>query len=171
MEQGKRNEELQKRIIDYETLRRKYNNKLTFLKNQLNTTGETIEQERTINEQTLHLLRNEVAKLKNSLMDAQRREQQLLHFKQAVAKIMGVSYTIPNHELISRLQKLVDAHHDFTTISRRYDDPVLRLTTKSPSGGRYTRISDRYDDSGYTDANLDDSDDNLFKLQTGSHYI
>lgn len=153
-------------------MRRKYNNKLTFLKNQLNTTGETIEQERSVNEQTMQMLRNEIAKLKNNLCDVQRREQQLLHFKQAVAKIMGVSYTILNHELISRLQKLVDAHHDFTTISRRYDDPVLRLTTKSPSGGgRYTRISDRYDDSGYTDANLDDSDDNLFKVQTGSHYI
>lgn len=70
----------------------------------------------------------------------------------------------------SRLQKLVDAHHDFTLVSRRYDDPVLRLTARSPTGGsRCTRTPDRsrYDDSGYTDpVDLDDIDDDLYKRQS-----
>lgn len=72
--------------------------------------------------------------------------------------------------LFFRLQKLVDAHHDFTLVSRRYDDPVLRLTARSPTGGsRCTRTPDRsrYDDSGYTDpVDLDDMDDDMYKRQS-----
>lgn len=62
----------------------------------------------------------------------------------------------------------MDAHHDFTLVSRRYDDPILRLTSRSPTGGgsRCTRTPDRsirYDDSGYVDgADLDYLDDDLY---------
>lgn len=98
-----------------------------------------------------------------------RRESQLQSFKASVAKILGIELPMPDYELISRLQKLVDAHHDFTLVSRRYDDPVLRLTSRSPTiggSGRYTRTPDksRYDDSGYADAaDIDDIDDDLYK--------
>ncbi|KAJ8922565.1 hypothetical protein NQ315_007595 [Exocentrus adspersus] len=170
LERGRKIEELQKRLIESESLRTKYNRKVTMLKDQVRQTGETIEQERNISEHSMQLLRDELARVKDNLSDVQRREAQLQSFKHSVAKILGVALPMPDYELISRLQKLVDAHHDFTLVSRRYDDPVLRLTARSPTGGsRISRTPERsrYDDSGYTDAaDLDDIDDDLFKRQT-----
>lgn len=111
-------EDLQKRLIESEALRTKYNRKLTMLKDQVRSTGETIEQERSINEHSLQLLRDEIARLKETLSDVQRREAQLQSFKSSVAKILGIALPMPDYELISRLQKLVDAHHDFTLVRR-----------------------------------------------------
>lgn len=175
LERGRKIEDLQKRLIESETLRTKYNRKVTLLKDQVRTTGNTIEQERNINEHSLQLLRDELARIKDDLTEAHRRDVQLQNFKGSVAKILGVALPMPDYELISRLQKLVDAHHDFTLVSRRYDDPVLRLATRSPTiigGSRCTRTPDRsrYDDSGYTDAVdiIDDIvDDDLFKSRQG----
>ncbi|KAG5886628.1 hypothetical protein JTB14_013075 [Gonioctena quinquepunctata] len=170
LERGRKIEDLQKRLIESETLRTKYNRKVTLLKDQVRATGDNIEQERNISGHSMQLIRDELARVKDNLSEMQRREAQLQNFKHSVAKILGVALPMPDYELVSRLQKLVDAHHDFTLVSRRYDDPVLRLTARSPTGGsRCTRTPDRsrYDDSGYTDAaDLDDIDDDLFKRQT-----
>ncbi|XP_045480257.1 coiled-coil domain-containing protein 170 [Harmonia axyridis] len=167
LERGRKIEDLQKRLIESETLRTKYNRKLTQLKDQVRTTGETIDQERNISEHSMQLLRDELSRVKDTLSEIQRREAQLQSFKSSIAKILGVALPMPDYELIGRLQKLVDAHHDFTLVSRRYDDPVLRLATRSPTGGsRVSRTPDRsrYDDSGYTDGvDIDDIDDDLFK--------
>lgn len=169
LERGRKIEELQKRLIESETLRTKYNRKVSMLKDQVRSTGETIEQERSMNEHSIHMLRDELARIKDALSDVNRREGQLQNFKNSIAKILGAPLPIPDYELITRLQKLVDAHHDFTLVSRRYDDPVLRMTSRSPTGGsRCTRTPDRsrYDDSGYTDAvDIDDIDDDLYKTR------
>nr|CAI5855773.1 unnamed protein product [Callosobruchus analis] len=174
LERGRKIEELQKRLIESESLRTKYNRKVQLLKDQVRTTGDTIEQERTISDHSIQLLRDELARVKETLADIQRREAQLQSFKHSIAKILGAPLPMPDYELISRLQKLVDAHHDFTLVSRRYDDPALRLTARSPTlGSRGVRTPDRslrYDDSGYADVAADisdDVDDDLFKTRTG----
>lgn len=133
----------------------------------MRATGETVEQERSISDHSLQVIRDELSRVKENLCDVNRREAQLQSFKSSVAKILGVALPMPDFELISRLQKLVDAHHDFTLVSRRYDDPVLRLTARSPTGGsRLSRTPDRsvrYDDSGYMDApDIDDEDDDIY---------
>ncbi|CAG9761995.1 unnamed protein product [Ceutorhynchus assimilis] len=170
LERARKIEELQKKLIDSETIRTKYNRKVTLLKEQIRHTGETIDQERNISGHSLQLLRDELARVKDQLSEFQRRESQLQSFKHSIAKILGVVLPMPDYELVSRLQKLVDAHHDFTIVSRRYDDPVLRLTARSPTGGsRISRTPDRsrYDDSGYVDAvDLDNSDEDLYKRQS-----
>lgn len=154
-------------MIESEALRTKYNRKVTLLKDQVRTTGQSIEQERSISEHSMQLIRDELARLKDNLSEVTRRETQLQNFKGNIAKILGVILPVPDYELVSRLQKLVDAHHEFTIVSRRYDDPVLRLTSRSPTlGSRYTRTPDkpRFDDSGYADAaDFDDIDGDLYK--------
>ncbi|XP_065158638.1 coiled-coil domain-containing protein 170 isoform X2 [Atheta coriaria] len=166
LERGRKIEELQKRLIESESLRTRYNRKVTLLKDQVRTTGDTIDQERHLSDQSIQLLRDELARLKEQYCEVNRREAQLINFRASVAKILGIVLPLPDYEVINRLQKLVDAHHDFTLVSRRYDDPVLRLTARSPTGGsRCTRTPDRsrYDDSGYTDpVDIDDIDDELF---------
>lgn len=153
--------------MESEALRVKCNRKVAVLKEQVRATGDTVEQERHMSEHSLQLLREELSRMKDALSETDRRDSQLQNFRCSVAKILGCVLPMPDYELVSRLQKLVDAHHDFTVVSRRYDDPVLRLTSRSPTGGsRCTRTPDRcrYDDSGYVDAgDVDDIDDDTFK--------
>lgn len=102
LERARKIEDLQKRLIESENLRTKYNRKVTQLKDQVRTTGETIDQERNINDHSLQLLRDELARVKDNLLEIQRREAQLQSFKHSVAKILGVALPMPDYELISR---------------------------------------------------------------------
>lgn len=74
-----------------------------------------------------------------------------------MSQLLGLDLPIPDYEIISRLQKLVHAHRDFTLLSRRYDDPLLLGHSPGPAGGgsrtplRMSHSPARYDDSGFVD--------------------
>ncbi|PSN31683.1 hypothetical protein C0J52_24643 [Blattella germanica] len=172
LERGRKVEELQKRLVESEMLRTRYNRKVALLKDQVRTTSQTAEQERSLNDHSIQLLRDELAGLKQSLLDCQRRENSLQSFRTSVSKLLAVDGSLPDFELVSRLQKLVHAHRDFTLVSRRYDDPLL-LRNSPPMGGSRTPMmlgpspggtrTPRYDDSGFVDppdlSTLEDSDE------------
>lgn len=67
--------------------------------------------------------------------------------RNSIAKLLGILVpgSVSDFEMVSRLQKLIDAHHDFTVVSRRYDDPaLLRAASRSPPPSRSrTRTPDR----------------------------
>ncbi|KAG7306257.1 hypothetical protein JYU34_008857 [Plutella xylostella] len=93
--------------------------------------------------------------------------------RNSIAKLLGIALpaSVSDLEMVSRLQKLIDAHHDFTVVSRRYDDPaLLRAASRSPPPSRSrTRTPDRslrYDDSGYADPAFD-LDEELYKARAG----
>ncbi|KAF7992782.1 hypothetical protein HCN44_005126 [Aphidius gifuensis] len=149
LERGRKIEELQKRLVESEMLRTRYGRKLTMVKDQIRTTTESADQERSINDHSLQLLRDELSQVKQSLAEITRRESQLQK-----------PICTPDYEIISRLQKMVSAHRDFTMLSRRYDEPLetspSRCTSIHPvhsvhpprsPGSRCTR----YDDSGFAD--------------------
>ncbi|XP_033231052.1 coiled-coil domain-containing protein 170 isoform X2 [Belonocnema kinseyi] len=177
LERSRKIEELQKRLVESEMLRTKYNRKLTMLKDQMRSTNETIDQERSINDHSMQLLRDELAQVKQdllevrqSLSEATRRESQLQSFRSSVTKLLSEPVCTPDYEIISRLQKMVAAHRDFTMLSRRYDEPLetspSRCTSIHPvhpprsPGSRCTR----YDDSGFADPpDMHDIDDDYNK--------
>ncbi|XP_041981993.1 coiled-coil domain-containing protein 170 [Aricia agestis] len=170
LERARKIEELQKKLDEAEILRTRYNRKVNVLKDQVRATGETLEQERGTLEHQLSITRDDLARTKEALAECQRREAQLHSFRNSIAKLLGilVPSTVPDFEMVSRLQKLIDAHHDFTVVSRRYDDPaLLRAASRSPPPSRCrTRTPDRslrYDDSGYADPPPFDLDDDLYK--------
>ncbi|XP_023287530.1 coiled-coil domain-containing protein 170 [Orussus abietinus] len=178
LERSRKIEELQKRLVESEMLRTRYNRKLTMLKDQVRTTSETAEQERSINDHSLQLLRDELAQVKQNLSEVNRRESQLQSFRVSVAKLLSEPICSPDYEIISRLQKLVSAHRDFTMLSRRYDEPLetspSRCTSIHPThpprspGSRCTR----YDDSGFTDPpDLQDMDDDYTKRPVRSSLL
>ena len=135
-------------------LRTRCNRKLTLLKEQIRTTTETAEQERSISDHSLQLLRDELAQVKQNLSEMTKRESQvsrcfptnltssfrffnrygfllqLQSFRVSVVKLLSEPICTPDYEIISRLQKTIAAHRDFTMLSRRYDEP---LDTTSPS--------------------------------------
>nr|CAD7263040.1 unnamed protein product [Timema shepardi] len=133
----------------------------------LRAISQSADQERALNEHNHQILREELTTVKQSLMDCQRRENALLSFRTSVMKLLGLETPLPDYEVISRLQKVVQAHRDFTLVSRRYEDPLLMgggsrtplLLGHSPAGTR----TPRYDDSGFVDppdlSVLDDSDE------------
>ncbi|KAL0831301.1 hypothetical protein ABMA28_002139 [Loxostege sticticalis] len=171
LEKTRKIEELQKKLDEADLLRARYNRKVNVLKDQVRATGETFEQERTTTEHQISMLRDDLARTKEALAECQRREAQLLSFRHSIAKLLGilVPASVSDFEMVSRLQKLIDAHHDFTVVSRRYDDPaLLRASSRSPPPSRCrTRTPDRslrYDDSGYADPAFD-LDDELYKAR------
>ncbi|CAG4975451.1 unnamed protein product [Parnassius apollo] len=173
LERARKVDELQKKLEEAEMLRTRYNRKVNCLKEQIRTTGETFEQERTTTERQISMLRDDLARTKEALAECQRREAQLQSFRNSIAKLLGilVPSSVSDFEMVSRLQKLIDAHHDFTVVSRRYDDPaLLRASSRSPPPSRCrTRTPDRslrYDDSGYADPAFDLEDD-LYKSRAG----
>ncbi|XP_050673844.1 coiled-coil domain-containing protein 170 [Leptidea sinapis] len=173
LERARKIEDLQKKLDEAELLRSRYCRKVNMLKDQVRATGETFEQERTSTEHQLSTLRDDLARTKEALVECQRREAQLQSFRHSIAKLLGilVPASVSDFEMVSRLQKLIDAHHDFTVVSRRYDDPaLLRASSRSPPPSRCrTRTPDRslrYDDSGYADPAFDIEDD-LYKSRTG----
>ncbi|XP_034950861.1 coiled-coil domain-containing protein 170 [Chelonus insularis] len=160
LERSRKIEDLQKRLVESEMLRTRYSRKLTMLKDQMRTTTETADQERSINDHSLQLLRDELAQVKQNLAEVTRRESQLQSFRVSVAKLLSEPICTPDYEIISRLQKIITAHRDFTMLSRRYDEPLetspSRCTSIHPvhtvhpprsPGSRCTR----YDDSGFAD--------------------
>ncbi|CAD1478361.1 unnamed protein product, partial [Heterotrigona itama] len=158
LERSRKIEEVQKRLVESEMLRTRCNRKLTLLKEQIRSTTETAEQERSISDHSLQLLRDELAQVKQNLSELTKRESQLQSFRVSVVKLLSEPICTPDYEIISRLQKIVAAHRDFTMLSRRYDEP---LDTTSPS--RCTSIHTmhqprspgsrcaRYEDSGFAD--------------------
>ncbi|XP_047990808.1 coiled-coil domain-containing protein 170 [Leguminivora glycinivorella] len=171
LERARKIEELQKKLDEAELLRARYNRKVNVLKDQVRNTGETFEQERTTSEHQINMLRDDLARTKEALAESHRREAQLTSFRNSIAKLLGilVPSSVSDFEMVSRLQKLIDAHHDFTIVSRRYDDPtLLRASSRSPPPSRCrTRTPDRslrYDDSGYADPAFDLEDD-LYKAR------
>lgn len=124
MERGRKIEELQKRLVESEMLRTRYGRKLTMVKDQIRTTTESADQERSINDHSLQLLRDELSQVKQNLAEITRRESQLQSFRVSVAKLLSEPICTPDYEIITRLQKMVSAHRDFTMLSRRYDEPL-----------------------------------------------
>lgn len=177
LERSRKIEELQKRLVESEMLRTRYNRKVTMMKDQLRTTSETTEQERSINDHSMQLVRDELTQVKQTLLEVRqslaettRRESQLQSFRASVAKLLSEPICSPDYEIISRLQKIIAAHRDFTMLSRRYDEPLetspSRCTSIHPvhpprsPGSRCTR----YEDSGYADPpDLHDIDDDFNK--------
>ncbi|CAL1689015.1 unnamed protein product [Lasius platythorax] len=169
LERSRKIDELQKRLVESEMLRTRYNRKLTMAKEQMRTTAETADQERSINDHSLQLIRDELAQVKQNLSEVTRRESQLQSFRVSVAKLLSEPICTSDYEIISRLQKMVAAHRDFTMLSRRYDEPLetspSRCTSIHPvhprsPGSRCTR----YEDSGFADPpDLHDIDDDYNK--------
>lgn len=89
MERGRKIDELQKRLVESEMLRTRYNRKVSLLKDQVRSTGETVEQQRHMNDHTIQVLRDDLARVKDELSEISRREAQLQNFKVSIAKILG----------------------------------------------------------------------------------
>ncbi|XP_046388712.1 coiled-coil domain-containing protein 170 [Ischnura elegans] len=138
LERGRKVEDLQKKLAESELLRTRYNRKMALLKDQVRSTSEVAEQDRNMNDRTIQMLRDELASVKQALADTSRRENQLINFRSSIAKLAGVDpmrCPLPDYEIVSRLQKIVHAHREYSLVSRRYEDPRLLSNTGGGNPG------------------------------------
>ncbi|XP_076297051.1 coiled-coil domain-containing protein 170 [Lasioglossum baleicum] len=178
LERSRKIEELQKRLVESEMLRTRCTRKLTMLKEQIRSCTETAEQERSINDHSLQLLRDELAQIKQNLSDVTKRESQLQSFRVSVVKLLSEPICTPDYEIVSRLQKMAAAHRDFTMLSRRYDEPLDNTPSRCtsvhpvhPHGSPGSRCT-RYEDSGFADPpDLHDIEDEFGKRPVRSSLL
>jgi hypothetical protein len=105
-------------------------------------------------------LREELARVKSALADANHKLTQLQTFKTSVARMLHTREN-PECEILQKLQTVVNAHSEFTLLSRRYEtsSPVpenncARFDEPPPSASQCRPMSSgsphrRYIDSGF----------------------
>lgn len=150
LEQGKTIEELENAVNKLAKSKHKTSAELHDLKNELEMTETQAREKKAQTSQTLQQLNGDLQTTKQALEECRLREKQLLDFRQVLARLLGLdinTLSVPDYEIISRLERLVQAHHahSITTHSLEaslqdmesgfragYDDAVAILRTPSP---------------------------------------
>lgn len=150
LEQGKTIEELENAVNKLAKSKHKTSAELHDLKNELEMTENEAKAKKARSSQTVQQLNSELQTTKQALEESRGREKQLLDFRQVLARLLGLdinTLSVPDYEIISRLERLVQAHHahSITTHSLEaslqdmesgfrsgYDDAVAILRTPSP---------------------------------------
>ncbi|KAL4237945.1 hypothetical protein ACF0H5_002655 [Mactra antiquata] len=122
MEQRKETEELAGQVEELEKLRRKQAHKIRELKSEIDNSTQASEENRVVADNAVQALTSELRTTKTALSTIQTREKQLIDFRNVVARMLGLdinTLAIPDYEIITRLEKLITAHHShtFTTLS------------------------------------------------------
>ncbi|XP_060072809.1 coiled-coil domain-containing protein 170-like [Ylistrum balloti] len=122
LEQRKEIEELSAQVEELEKLRSRQAHKISKLKSSVDLQESESQEKRVIADNAVHALSSELRTTKNALIAIQNREKQLLDFRGVVSRMLGLDLStlaVPDYEIISRLEKLIQAHHNhtFTTMS------------------------------------------------------
>ncbi|XP_069117841.1 coiled-coil domain-containing protein 170-like [Argopecten irradians] len=122
LEQRKEIEELCAQVEELEKLRSRQAHKISKLKSSVDIQESESQEKRVIADNAVHALSSELKTTKNALIAIQNREKQLLDFRGVVSRMLGLDLStlaVPDYEIISRLEKLIQAHHNhtFTTMS------------------------------------------------------
>ncbi|XP_071833080.1 coiled-coil domain-containing protein 170-like [Apostichopus japonicus] len=110
-------EELIKKVEQLEKAKEKQARKLAGMKHELEYSEEEANQSFQKAEQTVMTLSAELKTTKALLAEIQHREHQLQDFRQVIARMLGLDVSvlaIPDYEIISKLEKLIQAHHSNT---------------------------------------------------------
>lgn len=122
LEQRKDIEELAKQVEELEEIRKRQGHKIGELKHGLSETEGTFQDRSVASENAVQALSSELRTTKNALDKLKYNEKQLLDFRTVVARMLGLdinTLAVPDYEIISRLEKLIEAHHSttFATLS------------------------------------------------------
>lgn len=122
LEQRKEIEELTAQVTELEHLRKKQARKIYELKSEVDSSQHSSQENRVVADNAVQALSSELRTTKAALMAVQNREKALIDFRLVVSRMLGLdinTLAVPDYEIISRLEKLINAHHShlFTTMS------------------------------------------------------
>ncbi|GAB1599965.1 coiled-coil domain-containing protein 170-like [Argonauta hians] len=114
LEQQKNLEELSYEIEDLKKIRLKQAQRISNLEMTCKSQEEERKDKYSSSQKTIQSLSSELHTTKNALHSLTDREKQLLDFRNVIGRMLGLdlsSLAIPDYEIISRLEKLIQAHH------------------------------------------------------------
>jgi len=145
-------EELEQAVNKLAKSKEKTAKELKTIKQELEMTETHAKTSQGKTEGTLSQVMSELSTTKEALTESKKREKQLLDFRHVLARLLGLevqSLSVPDYEIIARLERLIQAHHahSITTHSLEtslqdmekgfrtgYDDAVAILRTPRPNG-------------------------------------
>uniref|UniRef100_A0A673T9X9 Coiled-coil domain containing 170 n=1 Tax=Suricata suricatta TaxID=37032 RepID=A0A673T9X9_SURSU len=114
LEQTKAIEDLSKSRDKFEKMKEKAEKKLMSVKSELHSTEHGAKEDRERARNMIEVVTSEMKTLKKSLEEAEKREKQLVDFREVVAQMLGLNMTclaLPDYEIIKCLEGLIHSHH------------------------------------------------------------
>ncbi|XP_012590566.1 PREDICTED: coiled-coil domain-containing protein 170 [Condylura cristata] len=117
LEQNKAIEYLHKSRDKLEKMKEKAEKKLMSVKSELDTTEHEAKEDKERARNMIEVVTSEMKTLKKSLGEAEKREKQLVDFREVVSQMLGLNLTslaLPDYEIIKCLERLIHSHqHHF----------------------------------------------------------
>ncbi|XP_039096906.1 coiled-coil domain-containing protein 170 [Hyaena hyaena] len=114
LEQTKAIEDLNKSRDKLEKMKEKAEKKLMSVKSELYSTEHEAKEDKERARNMIEVVTSEMKTLKTSLEEAEKREKQLVDFREVVAQMLGLNMTslaLPDYEIIKCLERLIHSHH------------------------------------------------------------
>ncbi|XP_028746057.1 coiled-coil domain-containing protein 170 [Peromyscus leucopus] len=114
LEQTKAIEDLNKARDKLEKMKEKAEQKLMSVKSELETTEQEAKEHKERARAMTEVVTSELRTLKKTLEEAERREQQLVDFREVISQMLGLNLTslaLPDYEIIKCLERLIHSHH------------------------------------------------------------
>ena len=122
--------ELEEALDKLEKTKEKQARKIAGMKQELEFTEHEANELHTRAEQSVKALSEDLQATKALLLEVQRRERQLVDFRQVIARMLGMDITtlaVPDYEIISRLEKLIQAHHSHAITAYGLDESLQNM--------------------------------------------
>lgn len=103
-----------------EKIKEKQARKIAGMKQELEYTEAEATEGRSRIQYSVKAMTDELQATKGLLNEIQRRERQLTDFRQVIARMLGmdvITLAVPDYEIISQLEKLIQAHHSHALTS------------------------------------------------------
>ncbi|XP_052606914.1 coiled-coil domain-containing protein 170 [Peromyscus californicus insignis] len=114
LEQTKAIEDLNKARDKLEKMKEKAEQKLMSVKSELETMEQEAKEHKERARAMTEVVTSELRTLKKTLEEAERREQQLVDFREVISQMLGLNLTslaLPDYEIIKCLERLIHSHH------------------------------------------------------------
>ncbi|XP_023562005.1 coiled-coil domain-containing protein 170 [Octodon degus] len=136
LEQTKAIEDLNRSRDKLEKMKEKAEKKLMSAKSELGTVEHEAKEEKERARSVIEVVASEMKTLKKSLEDAEKREKQLVDFKEVVSRMLGLNVStlaLPDYEIIKCLERIIHSHqHHFLTCSCLKD--MTTVQDRCPQG-------------------------------------
>ncbi|XP_022091031.1 coiled-coil domain-containing protein 170-like [Acanthaster planci] len=122
--------DLEQALEKLEKTKEKQARKIAGMKQELEFTEHEATELQSRAEQSVKALSEDLQATKALLLEVQRRERQLLDFRQVIARMLGMDVTtlaVPDYEIISRLEKLIQAHHSHAITAFGLDQSLQNM--------------------------------------------
>lgn len=137
MGQSQKLEDLEQLVSKLAKSKDRTSRQLQGMKRDLRVTETEAKEEQTKTSSSASQLMCELKAVKLTLEETRTREKQLLDFRQVLAKLLGLevqNLSVPDFEIISRLERLVQAHHAHAITTHSLETSLTNMDTNYRSG-------------------------------------